>query len=176
MADLLLVLGIGSNLGNRQEFLAKAQANLEKDLGKLLAASGVFETEPWGVENHPPYLNQILVYQTQLQPEKILRIAQALEVHLGRSQKGLLQARTIDIDLLFYGQEKINSDELVIPHPRLTERRFVLEPLCQVLPHFIHPQNGRPVSELLLSCQDQGKIWPYVSEEWSLEIQDAEKR
>lgn len=161
MPDQLLVLGLGSNLGDRLKFLKAARTLLESALGPMLAASQIYETEPWGVENHPSYLNQVLVFASSRQPKDILRLTQQIETQLGRSQKGLIQARTLDIDLLFYGQLILNSQELVLPHPRLVDRLFVLKPLSQVLPAFIHPQHGQSVTDLFALCKDTCKIWPY---------------
>lgn len=131
----LLVLSLGSNLGNKVQNLSEAVKWLQAEFGPMLAASPKMETKPFGVSDwQPDYLNQVVVFGTQLPANHILRITQQIENQMGRSSKGDLKARTLDIDILLYGSRTINRPDYLIPHPRMWERPFVVIPLSQVLP------------------------------------------
>lgn len=140
-------LGLGSNLGNRQGNLDKALDLLSQRM-VLKAVSSIYDTEPFGVEEQPRFLNLVCQVSTRLAPQELLMLTQGIELKLGRKPKTHNRPRAIDIDILFYGDKVIETPDLVIPHPRLTERAFVLIPLDEIAPDFVHPVNGKTVREL----------------------------
>ncbi|MBM4450940.1 MAG: 2-amino-4-hydroxy-6-hydroxymethyldihydropteridine diphosphokinase, partial [Chloroflexi bacterium] len=134
-------LALGSNLGNRQENLSEA---FELMSGQMVVqeVSSIYETEPVGYEQQPFFLNVVCRVSTGLSPEKLLRLATEIEKKLGRKSSFRNAPRTIDIDILFYDGLVMEGQELTIPHPRLTERAFVLVPLAEIAPELVHPGNG----------------------------------
>ncbi len=145
---VIVYLGLGSNLGNRQGNLDMALGLLAQRLrvGKI---SSVYETEPVGNINQPHFLNLACQAYTRLAPTELLTLAKGIENKLGRISSKPNNPRPIDIDILFYDKRVIETLELVIPHPRLTERAFVLIPLAQIAPDQVHPVNGKCIRELL---------------------------
>ncbi len=140
-------LGLGSNMGNRQENLDKTLDFLSQKL-RLEKVSPIYETEPVGNINQPLFLNLVCQVYTSLAPINLLTLAKGIESKLGRVSRSN-DPRPIDIDILFYGDQVINTPELTIPHPRLVERAFVLVPLSKIAPDLRHPVNGKTIKELL---------------------------
>lgn len=130
---------LGSNEGNRQLYLQQAAGKIAQQVGKVVKASAVYETQAWGKTDEADYLNQVLMLQTDLQPRIVLDTILQIEQKLGRKREVKWGARTIDIDILFYNDEVINEPDLIIPHPELQNRRFTLEPLAEIAPNFVHP-------------------------------------
>jgi 2-amino-4-hydroxy-6-hydroxymethyldihydropteridine diphosphokinase len=152
-------LGIGTNLGNREKNLEKALSALEKQAGRIVASSPVYETEPLGFISDKMFLNMVVIIETKFSPDKLLNCIRSIEKGLGRKREtGKYVSRTIDIDLLFYENQIIENTELTVPHPRMHERKFVLVPFCDIAPDFIHPVLKRSVKELLDSTQDKSNI------------------
>lgn len=144
-----LALGLGSNLGNRLGNLRQAARSLESEIGPLRRASDVFETEPWGVADQPHFLNACLCLDVEgAEPEALLASLKAIERRMGRKETIRWGARLIDIDILLLGDRVYESPILKIPHRHLPERAFVLTPLAQILPRWIHPLTGRTVTEM----------------------------
>ena len=144
-----IVLGFGSNLGDREEFINSAYKLLEERLGKLIIKSSLIETQPWGFESKNSFINSAAQFETSATPHEALRICNEIEKELGRerTEQGY-QNRTIDIDILFYEDQIINSPTLIIPHPLILERDFVLIPLKQIIPDFIHPLIQKKIEEI----------------------------
>ena len=155
-----LVLSTGSNLGDRIWFLQSASALIEKRVGKIIRISGIYSSEAWGYRSENYYYNQCILVSTDLGAEECLGILLGVEQHLGRTRKaGLYSDRVIDIDILFYDNLVLDSASLKIPHDKMAERRFVLLPLNEILPDFIHPLKGKTISELLAVCLDKSEVF-----------------
>ena len=146
MLNVFLLLG--SNIGDRQWYMKQAIVQIEKEIGSLKKCSSVYETNAWGKENSPEYLNQVVEVESDLKPQKILEKIQQIEKELGRVREAKWDDRTIDIDILFYGSRIINSNNLQIPHPELHKRRFTLEPLVEIVPDMIHPVFKKSILQL----------------------------
>lgn len=155
---MIIYLALGSNLGKREEFLQRAVDELAKVV-VIKQVSPVYETPPWGEEDQPAFLNAALSGETELAPETLFDEIKRIEQKLGRHETYRWGPREIDIDILFYGDQVINSQRLTIPHPRLHERAFVLVPLVDIAADFIHPVLGEPIQELL-GAQDKNGIKP----------------
>lgn len=154
MAEVAIALG--SNLGDRRAHLAWAVERLAAHLANLRVSS-VIETEPFQVAGpQPPYLNAVVVGDTSLEPLALLDVLLALERQRGRVRRSPRAPRTLDLDLLLYGDRVIESPRLMVPHPRLRERLFVLEPLAEIAPGWRDPVTGRTVRDLLDALGGQG--------------------
>ena len=155
-----VVLLLGGNIGEVLTNFRKVKNELLK-LGDLALLSRVYESEAWGMENAPPFLNQVLVLETKLEALELLRQILKIEEDLGRirpSNADGYSSRSIDIDMLFYGGEIINEPDLIVPHPRLHQRKFVLEPLCEIMKDFVHPVLKRTMHELRQNLSDNLKV------------------
>jgi 2-amino-4-hydroxy-6-hydroxymethyldihydropteridine diphosphokinase len=146
-----VLLGLGSNLGDRDANLIAALDRLEEDNALLvLAMSTIRTTAPVGGPPQPDYRNAAALAETHLPPKKLLAAMQRAEERVGRRPGGERWGpREVDVDLLLYGAEVIDEPGLTVPHPRMTERRFVLEPAAEVAPEMVHPATGRTVRQLL---------------------------
>ncbi|WP_430971712.1 2-amino-4-hydroxy-6-hydroxymethyldihydropteridine diphosphokinase [Sunxiuqinia rutila] len=154
MAKVFLLLG--GNLGNKKVIFNQALALLEEAVGKIEQQSAIYETEPWGFESEDLFWNQVVVLETRLDADSLLQETQQIEYQLGRVRHGAqYSSRLIDLDILFYDQLILNQPRLEIPHPRMGERRFVLEPLAEIAPDFIHPASKKTIAQLLAECTDQ---------------------
>ncbi|MBQ7947819.1 MAG: 2-amino-4-hydroxy-6-hydroxymethyldihydropteridine diphosphokinase [Bacteroidaceae bacterium] len=145
-------LGLGTNSGNKQDNLQRAIEALSLALGLPAACSSFMESEPWGFESKNSFLNCVAAFDTHLSPTELLCTTEDIERRLGRTKKsigGQYSDRTIDIDILFYGNEVIQSERLTVPHPLLHLRNFVLQPLHEIAPQLRHPVMGRTIEELL---------------------------
>jgi 2-amino-4-hydroxy-6-hydroxymethyldihydropteridine diphosphokinase len=152
-------LSLGSNSGNRQDMLSKAREQIGLAAGKLIKVSSIYETAPWGNTRQPLFLNQVLEIQTTLEAPTLLDKLQEIERTLGRVRGAQRwQERTIDIDILFYGTLVFTEPGLQIPHRELANRRFVLQPMHEIAPKFVHPQLKLSISELLNACIDSLEV------------------
>lgn len=145
---------LGSNLGNRQQYLADAARQIDQKIGTVTQQSAIYETQAWGNTTVPDYLNQVLKVETLLLPRQVLHRALAIELELGRRREEKWGSRTIDIDVLFYNNEVLNSVELTVPHPYLHVRRFVLEPLAELSAELVHPVLNKTISALKEELND----------------------
>lgn len=161
MAKALLILG--SNLGERKKNLQDAHVLLEQLAGDILKASLIYETEPWGCNHAGFFLNQVVELNTPQSPSVLLSTIQRIELMLGRVRGDERYApRTMDIDILFYEDRVIKSSELIIPHPEMHKRRFVLEPMAEVSPYLEHPVLKKSMLTLLRECIDQKKVTQFL--------------
>lgn len=157
--EYLACFSLGSNLGNRVAYLEEASILLEKRLGKLARISSMYESPAWGYESEQSYVNCCLGLHTKKQALLLVETALEIEEGLGRSREGEgYSDRVIDIDLLLVEDQVINHPRLILPHPRMSLRRFVLEPLAEIYPDIKHPVSGLSISSLLNSCQDQSAL------------------
>jgi len=154
-----IFLGIGTNTGDREQNLIDAVSNLSdnKEIC-LLKTSSIFETEPVGYEAQPWFLNIVLELSTKFEPISLLATVKRIEKKMGRKEKFRWGPRNIDIDILSYEDRIMKSDKLIIPHARMHLRRFVLIPLAEIAPAFIHPEMKLTVQQMLIQCPDYGVI------------------
>lgn len=144
-------LGLGTNLGNKEANLRTAIYKLQERIGKQFSLSSFYETAPWGFESDHSFLNAAIGLETSLSPIEILHITQEIEKELGRTKKsvnGSYSDRLIDIDILLYDTLVLQTPELTIPHPLMTERDFVMKPLIEIAGNVIHPTRQKTLSEL----------------------------
>lgn len=151
------VLSLGGNQGDREELLSKAIHEVSKE-NRVLKISSIYLTEAWGSVAFGDFLNQVILIQTELVPYKLLEFAQKIELKLGRKRNQHWGNRTMDIDILYFEDQIISSKDLTLPHPYIQDRRFVLVPLEEIMPDFVHPKLGKTHKELLDSCTDQSKV------------------
>lgn len=143
-------LSLGSNLGNRLENLARAEQMIERQIGKIHQQSCYYSTPPWGREDIHPFINACLEVRTSLLPHDVLTEILSIEHELGRVRTEKWGNRTIDIDILLCGKMEIQTEELQIPHPLMHQRNFVLAPLLEIAPHFVHPVLNKTIEELYI--------------------------
>jgi 2-amino-4-hydroxy-6-hydroxymethyldihydropteridine diphosphokinase len=148
-----IFLSLGTNMGNKDLNLAQA-SKLISTICPVITESSLYSTDAWGNTNQPSFLNQVLEINTSFPPEKLLEKLLSIERELGRIREKRWGPRIIDIDILFYHDKIIDSQNLTIPHPGIALRRFVLEPLTEISPDFIHPVLKKTVRGLLASCTD----------------------
>ena len=148
MIMVAVYLGLGSNLGDREDNLRRAVSLLSRR-ASLIALSSVYETEPWGYASQPAFLNMACLLETSLSPQDLLELAQGVERDLGRVPSFRYGPRVIDVDILLYGDEVIEAPLLQIPHPCLWQRAFALTPLAEIAPGLAHPILGASIADLL---------------------------
>lgn len=151
---------LGSNLGKKQDIISKALSAIESEIGEIQNKSGIYTTEPWGFDSKNEFLNMVVRVSTQQSPGQVLENIHKIESRFGRIRNTApgYVSRTLDIDILFYDDLTMVTKELVIPHPRLHERRFTLEPMAEIAPELLHPQFQKSIAELLIGCMDALKV------------------
>ena len=149
-----IFLSLGTNLGNRPENLRRARKEIEDRDIDIIADSPVYSTAAWGKSDQDAFLNQVLKIQTPLEPDALLHALMEIEYQMGRLRLEKWGPRIIDIDIIFYDQTIISKEFLTIPHPRMTERLFVLVPLNDIAPQMIHPVYRKTIHQLLQECTD----------------------
>ena len=151
----------GSNMGDKNEIFAQACLLINNRCGRIVAVSSAYESEPWGFEAEEWFLNRLIVVETDLEPEEMLRQLLEIEKELGRVRHPEAEgytSRTADLDILYFGNRITVSDSLIVPHPRLHQRRFALVPLCELVPDFVHPVFHLTQAELLERCPDDSTV------------------
>ena len=149
---MIVYFSLGTNLGDKEQNLRMAVQHIEERIGKVISLSAFYVTAPWGFDSDNSFLNAAVAVDTALSPLDILDITQDIERHLGRlikSSNRVYSDRIIDIDLLLIDNLTIDTERLTLPHPLMTERRFVMEPLAEIAPHLLHPLLGKTMLELL---------------------------
>lgn len=154
----IVYLILGSNLGDRNAILNKAVFLINSRIGEVILKSKIYETAPWGGVEQPAYLNQVLMVKTTLSPETTLKDVLEIEKDLGRERIVKWGARSLDIDILFYDEIIINTDDLKIPHPFIHLRKFVLVPLVEIAPNFVHPLFKTTNEHLLEELVDYSEV------------------
>ncbi len=159
MTEKLLVLQLGSNLGNRTGNLHQARLLIEESIGPIKSVSSIYETAPWGYDSKNGFLNQCVTVWSDMDPGRILESIHLIEAKLGRQGRSLEYIdRLIDIDILFYGDMVLSRPDLQIPHNKIQDRRFSLVPMAEILPDFVHPIFRKKISTLLSECMDKLKV------------------
>ena len=146
---------IGSNLGNRSANLQNALHQIEKNCGKIQDLSAIYETAAWGLTNQPSFYNQAVIIETNLTPNALMEQLLSIETNMGRIRTVKLGPRLIDLDILLINNLIINTESLILPHPAMEYRRFVLLPLAEIAPNLAHPILQKTIQELLLVCTDE---------------------
>lgn len=146
---------LGSNMGNSLEQVSTAIELLEKKIGTLLLRSNLYATAAWGNTSQPDFLNQVIEVNTPLNATETLKEILSIEKNMGRIRTVKNAPRIIDIDILFFNNEIINQSDLIVPHPEIQNRRFVLTPLNEMAPQMIHPVFNKTIEQLLSQCPDQ---------------------
>lgn len=156
----MVTAGLGSNLGDRYAALQRAIDLIRDEAGEITAVSSVWETEPWGFDADEQFLNMVIVIRTTLSPSRLIQLFRSFEGRMGRKRSGggKYESRLIDIDILFWDDRVISLPGLEVPHPKIADRRFVLEPLAEVAPHTVHPVTGLTVEEMLQLCADNSDV------------------
>lgn len=146
---------LGSNMGNSEQMLTVATNMIEKNIGKLTKSSSIYRTAAWGNEDQPDFLNQIIIVSSSLSSSTVLKEMFVIEKEMGRVRTTKNASRVIDIDMLFFNDEIIQTETLTVPHPQIQNRRFVLVPLAEIALDFIHPLLKKSSLELLSICGDK---------------------
>ena len=147
-------------MGDKGKNLARAIRYINVEVGPVVELSGIYETEPWGFESDSTFLNMVIKIVSELTPLEMIDQCLEIETKMGRirNSKEGYSSRMIDIDILFYGNEVISENRLILPHPHIQNRRFILKPLCDIAPDYIHPVLGATISALLAKCSDTGIV------------------
>ena len=157
-----VVLCLGGNKGNREKLLSRAVESLSSRF-QLIKLSSIYETEAWGGVAKGKFLNQLAIISTSKSALEVLEAIQGIETELGRTREEPWGDRTMDIDILFYGEEIIDTENLKVPHPFIAERKFVLVPLLELFPDRKHPISGKTFTQMLRESEDKSEVEPYLS-------------
>lgn len=159
-----VVLSLGSNMGDREVYLQQAMRFLKEKFQVNVQQSSLYETEPWGFETEHKFLNCCVLFESSKNANEILEITQRIERDIGRSKKSKeknYQSREIDIDILYVGDLIIRQEKIVVPHPLLYERKFVLIPLLEICPNLIDPEKRKTIYQLNIKCNDECNVKLY---------------
>ena len=151
----------GSNQGDKDAIFAQACLLINNRCGRVVQVSAAYESEPWGFEADEWFLNRLIIVETELEPEAMMQQLLEIERELGRVRHAQAEgytSRKADLDILYFGDRIVVSDSLIVPHPRLHQRRFVLLPLCELVPQFMHPVFHLTQAELLERCPDKSAV------------------
>ena len=146
-------------MGDTRHYLEQAIGLIESRIGTVLQKSSIYWSEPWGFSAEQMFLNQIVVVETALESQIVLEHCLQIETELGRTRSGNgYEPRVIDIDIIFFGSQIIDTPNLKVPHPLMNRRNFVLQPLCEIAPDFVHPVFGLTVKQLAAVCDDKAVV------------------
>lgn len=156
-------LCLGGNIGNRESSINEALEQINQTVGEIISFSSIYETEAWGVTNQQAYLNMCICMNTEFHSHELIKTLLHIEKNLGRERNvyHTYEPRTIDIDILFFNNEIIHNNNLTVPHPRLHLRKFVLVPLNEIAPNYLHPVLNKTIFNLLNDCADTSKVKLY---------------
>jgi len=154
----LAYISLGGNIGNTLEIFQNALLAIEKKMGKIIQKSSIYQTAAWGKEDQNDFLNQVILIETSFDAKKLLESLLTIELLFERKRIERWGPRTLDLDLLSLDNQIENSKSLVLPHPRIQERKFILVPLAELNPNWVHPMLRKSASELLDNCADQLKV------------------
>lgn len=149
---------LGTNLGNRMVNLKTAENQFSDQIGPIILKSSIYKTEAWGNKEQPYFYNRVLKINTKYTAEEVFKKSQLIEKEMGRIKTTKWGSRIIDIDILFFDNIIITTENLTIPHAAIAERRFTLEPLFEIAPNLIHPSLGKSIAKLLNECTDTLKV------------------
>jgi len=159
MAEKRIYLSLGSNMGDREGNIRKAVLRLEERLGKASGLSSLYETEPWGYEDQPPFINMCAAFDSGIEPEDLLEAISSIEKELGRQRSFKWGPRTVDIDILTMGDVVMREEALTVPHPLMWERAFVVVPLAEIAPDLKAP-DGMSAALKAVALDPEGRIKP----------------
>jgi len=155
----MIIILMGSNLGDRVKFFLEAEKRITHDIGRILIKSSIYETQPWGFDHKNEFLNQVVGLESEFPTDKVLDALLTIENQMGRKrEEGGYTTRNIDLDLLFYDSFIINTTKLILPHPRLHLRKFTLVPLNEIFPTLVHPVLNMSISQILKNCSDPLRV------------------
>ncbi|MCB0601246.1 MAG: 2-amino-4-hydroxy-6-hydroxymethyldihydropteridine diphosphokinase [Saprospiraceae bacterium] len=153
-----VILSLGGNVGQVLDTFTKSRERLIRQVGPIINASRLYFTEPWGEPDQPHFYNQLLMLETGLSPLQVLHECQQIEIHFDRTRTVHWGPRTLDIDILFYDHLVLDTEELIIPHPRIHERNFILVPLMEIVSDWVHPVYDLSIEELYNQCEDFNEV------------------
>jgi 2-amino-4-hydroxy-6-hydroxymethyldihydropteridine diphosphokinase len=156
------ILHLGTNIGAKTNNLQLAEMMISSRIGNISKSSEIYKTAAWGKEDQDDFLNKAIISQTNLTPDEVLSEIHIIEAKLGRQRIEKWGPRIIDIDIIFYGEKIIKKPNLIIPHPHLTNRNFVLIPLMDIIPEFVHPELEQSITELNELCTDTSEVRKYI--------------
>ena len=156
-----IYIQLGSNVGERNSYIKESLLQIEQILGTIICESKTYESSPWGVMEQRNFLNKVISVKSEFSAKDVLKSLQKIEYKLGRKRTAKWGERTIDLDILFYNNETINTKELTIPHPHIQDRKFVLMPFAEMNGKFIHPTLKKDIFALLKECKDTEKVSVY---------------
>ncbi|MBP5584196.1 MAG: 2-amino-4-hydroxy-6-hydroxymethyldihydropteridine diphosphokinase [Bacteroidales bacterium] len=155
-----VVLLLGANLGDKETMFAQVIKHIDENIGEITCKSSLYESKPWGFDSDDNFLNQVLIVETDFSAHDVLLRCQAIENKCGRVRHENVgyESRIIDIDILYYNNDIVDTEDLIIPHPLLHQRKFTMCPLAEVLPDFIHPIFLKNNMQLLDECEDKSEV------------------
>lgn len=151
-------ISLGGNLGNTAEIFEQALQEIERLAGDISKKSSLYQTAAWGNTQQPDFLNQVILIQTTLSPNKLLDTLLTIELKFGRERKEHWGPRTLDLDLLFFDDRILNKERLILPHPRIPERKFILIPLQEIAADWLHPVEQKTIQQLVIECKDDSEV------------------
>ena len=158
----IIYIQLGSNMGNRKSYIEKSMQQIEQEIGNIICSSKIYESSPWGVSIQNHFLNSVIKIESELSSSILLKKLQEIENNLGRVRKEKWGERSIDLDILFYNSEIINTENLKVPHPYIQDRKFVLVPLSEIDTDYNHPVLHKNISSLLKECTDTEIVYEYA--------------